>query len=326
MNDKILKARWRAVDRLLSVYMNKIKLTNELTRDKLQDVFDAYNLSYDDIMEYANKEQVKKMRRKILDFLKNPDITDYSRFVVSKFKDRVKIKVKDIIYLLILMIYEEKNAQLRKKEKDLFDEIIKISYEQGQKEAIEIQKNGSVIPISTLIIANILSIPAYKGYEWKDYCDGNVLYETKMTFSQYILNVQQGKISDVSKNEFDKLLTKQEKAYLSVKKENDVNKYNGSLDNYVSFLANESALEGMKRQGIEYVRFIAIIDEKTTRMCDTLDGQIFKIYGVNTYSRYSAIDGKIITYETEGLQVGANLPPIDNHYHHCRSTIYPERK
>lgn len=90
-------------------------------------------------------------------------------------------------------------------------------------------------------------------------------------------------------------------------------------------IANQVALKGMEDQGCKKVQFIATMDDKTTDMCKSLNGQIFSIKGLNKYYRYSAIDDRDVLYTTKGLKLGENLPPIDNGIHHCRSTIYPVR-
>ena len=63
------------------------------------------------------------------------------------------------------------------------------------------------------------------------------------------------------------------------------------------------------------------MDKRTTKMCESLNNQIFYLDKVNTYQRYSDYDKRIVTYTTKGLVVGENLPPISNHFHWCRSTI-----
>ena len=42
--------------------------------------------------------------------------------------------------------------------------------------------------------------------------------------------------------------------------------------------------------------FIAVNDDKTTLMCETLNGQEFKINELNVYDRYSAMDKKNVVY------------------------------
>lgn len=321
MNNKILKNRWKAVDKLLSAHFNDIKVITRELKDEIQNIFNRTNLSYDELINYADITTMSFFKRVANNFLENDGISEYSRFLINKYKNRKKLKNKDILLALLIIAYEYKQIKLNEAESELFQRVCEGSYTQGQLEA----KKDKVYPFPNSLLLLLLSMPAYQGYVWKDYSEGNVVYNAKQIYTQVILNIQQGKELNVEADEFDVIFQKQDRRYLNKKSDGRVDKYSGSLDNYTTFLANQTALEGMKKQGVEKVRFVAVTDKKTTDMCKSLDGQIFSIDGLNVYSRYSKEDDGNIIYETQGLQVGANLPPITNGYHHCRSTIYPER-
>ena len=68
-------------------------------------------------------------------------------------------------------------------------------------------------------------------------------------------------------------------------------------------------------------RFIAVMDDRTTKMCKSLNGQIFNVRGENVFKRWSESRGGIATFKCRGLQLGLNLPPINDGFHWCRSTI-----
>ena len=117
---------------------------------------------------------------------------------------------------------------------------------------------------------------------------------------------------------------KQKNRYLKKKvNPSKEDKYTGALEDELVFIVNQTKLKAYEDAGIVKARFIAVHDAKTTEMCVSLDGQEFYIdrNKLNEYKRYSALDESIITYRTKGLEIGDNLPPINNHYHHCRSTI-----
>lgn len=95
------------------------------------------------------------------------------------------------------------------------------------------------------------------------------------------------------------------------------------LDEELSYLVNNTLLRAYKDAGIDKVRFVASIDEKTTEMCESLNNQVFSMTKENRFTRYSADAGGEIIYRVKGLKAGVNLPPINDHFHWCRSTIYP---
>jgi hypothetical protein len=93
------------------------------------------------------------------------------------------------------------------------------------------------------------------------------------------------------------------------------------MDNMLIYLANETKIETYIFNDVKKCRFIAIHDKKTTEMCVSLDGQIFNVHDWNKFRRYSASSENYQTYNIYGLVAGVNLPPIDDHFHYCRSTI-----
>lgn len=324
MNDKILKKRWGAVDKLLSTHFNDLKLITRELKDDIQDVLNRMNITYDKLMNYADAKTMAYLVRKA-DNVLTQDISSYARYMISRYVIRKKLRNKDVLLALLIICYEEKQLKLDAKELDLFTNIAEKSYKQGQAEAFEVLGDKEYKPFPNSLLLVLLAMPGYRGNVWSDYSDGNLTYNAKQIYTEVIILMQQGKTISVENEAISNIIEKQDRRYLNKKEKGNVDKYYGALDNYTTFLANQSTLEGMYKQGVEKVRFIAVKDEKTTDMCRSLDNQVFYINKLNVYSRYSQEDDANITYETKGLQVGANLPPIENGYHHCRSTIYPER-
>lgn len=324
MNDKILKKRWEKVDKLLSTHFNDLKSITRELKDNIQDVLNRMDISYDELMNWASVKTRAYLIRKAENILAQ-DISGYTRYVISKYTARKKLKNKDVLLALLIICYEEKSVRLQTNELELFRNIAEESFMQGQKEAMKVTRKKEYRPFPNSLLLLMLATPSYRGTTWEEYLDGTMLYNAKQIYAEIIVLIQQGKPLSVENEALSKIFDKQDKNYLSEKPDGRIDKYYGSLDNYVTYIANTSALEGMKKQGVEKVRFVAITDGKTTDMCDSLDGQVFYIDKLNVYSRYSKEDDANVIYETKGLQVGANLPPIDNGYHHCRSTIYPER-
>ncbi len=91
-------------------------------------------------------------------------------------------------------------------------------------------------------------------------------------------------------------------------------------------LNNLAKVEGIKEitEDNSKVRFIAVEDEATTKMCQSLDEQEFYINKENVFERYygeTQKELKIQRIRCNGLVLGLNLPPIQHHFHYCRSTI-----
>lgn len=328
MNEKqIIDKRWKEVDKLLSQHLDKYKKLDKKMRRKLQDIFNSIFFTYEEINNYTTDKKLKEFKEKISDFLEDNKVDGYIAYELRKILNKKKIKNSDVLKKSILMAFAEQEKQIDEIETELFEEVSELAYEDGQDEAIEefeIEKKPISIPKTLLM--SLLTLPTYRGYKWQDYRDGDLMYYARQIYNQTVINMQQERPLDVDSNEFSSVLNRRSNKYLKKKdRERAVDQYSGALNNQVVFLVNQIALQGMLRQGCTKVRFVAVVDDRTTEMCRSLNGQIFDIFEMNVFSRYSAEDGKNIIYRVKGLQLGANLPPIDNHFHYCRSTIYPAR-
>ena len=91
-------------------------------------------------------------------------------------------------------------------------------------------------------------------------------------------------------------------------------------------LNNLAKAEGIKEvaEDNSKVRFIAVEDDKTTLMCDSLNNKEFYINKENIFDRYYGETQKELMVQRircNGLVLGLNLPPIQHHFHYCRSSI-----
>lgn len=335
VNTHILNERWNEVDNKMSTFYSKnMKITKRMY-DNLQSIFDGIKFSYEELDLYASVSDVARLRTRIEDLKEQYGLEGYIGYQLTQYARRKRLKNKDLLIALLMIEYYRQYKEQNKIETELFDELKQLVYPQVSIETITVLKGARKIPKNPPQMANsgwldILLMLSYNGFKWVDYKEGNLGYNVKKLYELIIINMQQDKPLNVNNYDIKKLLDKQNRAYLNKTPKDKTyedykNEFSGSLDNQVAFLVNQIALKAMKDQGCKKVQFIAVIDDHTTKMCETLNGQIFDIYGINKYSRYSAIDEKNVVYTTKGLETGANLPPITNSYHFCRSTIYPVR-
>ena len=326
---KILKTRWKEVDKSLTSFYLKNNKLNKQMQDSIQDILNGIKFEYSDLFTYAKISYIALLHRKIQELKENGNLKGYTGYLLNNLYNKNKLKNNEVIKGLILVEYYKMNIQQDEIENILFKEVAEISYIQAQKEAIKINKNKKLFNLPAALLLSIFAIPTYNGYKWADYKDGNIVFEASTLVNIVYEKMQRQEDLLVTDDDIQKVFNKQRNTYLSKKKldKTDKDKYSnpffGVLDNQVELLTNKIALEGMKKQGIKQVQFVAVIDDKTTDMCESLNGQIFNIYDWNTYSRYSKADDRNVIYKTFGLEEGANLPPINNNFHYCRSTIYP---
>ena len=280
--------------------------------DLYDEIIDEYNRSEINT-KIANKSDINRFKRLIE---KNCDsLNKVGKIKAKSFLNRTKIANNEILEFILYIIYNKKQNELDKYENLMAKELCQDVYD---KEVQEIaNKTNKPIPkrkstffdnLLILIFANINA----RGYIWKNYVDGTVSYNANETYRYLSVNGTKG-LKD--------LLEKQKRRIINKKKEPSEDKFSGSLDEQLIMLANKTKIKAYEDMGIKQVRFIAINDKKTTEMCESLDNQLFYINKKNVYQRYSDLDKRIVTYTTIGLNVGDNLPPINNNFHWCRSTI-----
>ncbi len=194
-----------------------------------------------------------------------------------------------------------------------------ITMKNGQKE-VNKKKKPSILAMALFLA--LLDQPNYSGFNWKQYIEATMQYNAQQIYKQLILNIQQQKSLEIDSNEFQIIINRQNNQKLNIN--ND--KISGAVDLQMIGLNNLAKAEGIKEvtEDNSKVRFIAVEDDKTTLMCDSLNNQEFYINKENVFDRYYGETQKELTVQRircNGLVLGLNLPPIQHHFHYCRSTI-----
>ena len=326
----ILKKRWEKVDKKLTTFYNKNKLLNKEMLNNIQQIFESINVTYEELFNYINDKYKRILRTKVNELKKETKVDGYVGYILNEYVNKRKLRYSEYLIALFIIEYYKRDIQREKIEYELFEEISIIVYQEAQEETIEIlkKKKPRLLTVPEVYLLQLIGMAKYNNAFWSDYKQGNISYNAEQLFKQVAVNMQTERQLDVDADDFRKLFEKQERNYLAKKKniepsEKYQDEYYGALDDIMVYIANQMALKGMIDQGCKKVQFIATLDDKTTKMCESLNKQVFNINGWNKYYRYSAIDDKEVLYTTKGLKTGENLPPIDNHIHHCRSTIYP---
>lgn len=300
---------WNYADKQLKQFDKNYTKEEQNTLDEFQNIFNSYK----DIDGNANKTQLNSFYRRINKYYEYLD--DYGKYQANKYLKRRIIRNRDIFWFDLFLIYSYSQYKLLKLELETFKLVALDTY---NKEVKELDKYFTKKKVNIdSIVDECLKRPNSKGYIWQDYKDAMTEYNTQELYNQAIQNIRAGKELNINNTEFKKIFLRQKNRLINVKE----NKTSGALDNEMIYIANTVKIETYLKYGIEKVKFIAIHDKSTTPMCVSLDGQEFYTSDWNKFYRYSAVDNKNVLYTVKGLEVGINLPPIDNHYHACRSTI-----
>ena len=306
-------------------YMKQLKQlynkTSRQTQLRLQEIFDTFNFTLENIYNIADNKTKKRINTYIEQWkeqglLKN---NNYFTALANNIYKRTRVKNSEILELLIYSAYIEEQSKLEEQEKQIMYEDANYYYEQGQKE-VNKKKKPSILTMALFLA--LLDQPNYSGFNWKQYIEATMQYNTQQLYKQVILNIQQQKDLEIDSSEFQTIINRQNNQKLNIN--ND--KISGAVDLQMIGLNNLAKIEGIKEvaEDNSKVRFIPVEDDKTTLMCDSLNNQKFYINKENVFDRYYGETQKELTIQRircNGLVLGLNLPPIQHHFHYCRSTI-----
>ena len=309
-NKEILKKRWNEIDDELKKYLKKFKFS---VKNRIQVILNTYKITSKNLYSYLNNKDLSIFKDELEEALEL-ELNDYLRYKTQRMINRTKIKYNELLEILIEIAYEKNDLSNKKIEDELFTNIAQKTSINVQKECKKVRKKVKYIPIPLYLLPQLLATPLYLGYEWVNYKQSKNMYDASKIYRKLLIDLTKDEEIDLS--DYDKEFQTQRNQYIRFKN----NDYLGALPNEVASICNEVALWGMRKQGIKQVQFIAVLDEKTTHICESMNKQIFNVDDWNTYYRYSEDDKKIIKYVTKGLVIGENEPAL--HYN-CRSILIP---
>lgn len=316
-NKTILNNRWNYTDLKLRDYLRIYKKTNLKTQDNIQDIFNGIDFNYMDLNKPISNNQRKKLSRVVDEWKQLELLKGYFEYKVIEILNKRYITNQELLSILLWGAFVKERSQLDEYEEVLFTEIGQDLYKQGIDEIKPTKKKKW--SLTWEYIWSMLCLPNVKGSSWITYIEALALTNAQEIERQTIIQLQQNKKPNIEDGVFKNILKKQQNRYISI---ND-DKISGALDSQVVEIANKSLLKAGEDVGQKKLRarFIAEIDDRTTKMCDGMNGMLFYVNDWNRFYRYSDDDKRDVLYTIKGLEVGANLPPINNHFHYCRSTI-----
>lgn len=316
-NKTILNNRWNYTDLKLKDYLRIYKKTNLKTQDNIQDIFNGIDFNYMDLNKPISNNQRKKLSRVVDEWKRLELLKGYFEYKVIEILNKRYITNQEMLSILLWGAFVKERSQLDEYEGVLFTEIGQDLYKQGIDEIKPTKKKKW--SLTWEYIWSMLCLPNVKGSSWITYIEALALTNAQELERQTIIQLQQNKKPNIEDDVFKNILKKQQNRYISI---ND-DKISGALDSQVVEIANKSLLKAGEDVGQKKLRarFIAEIDDRTTKMCDGMNGMLFYVNDWNRFYRYSDDDKRDVLYTIKGLEVGANLPPINNHFHYCRSTI-----
>lgn len=304
-NKEILNKRWQPIDKELEKFTKNFKYD---VKTRINAYLKMFSINDGNLYDYMKTQELSLFKSELQDIEEN--VSDYLKYKVNQMLKRTKIKNHEALQLLIEIAYFKSFQKAQKFEDELINNVVTITSKIVQKESYEVKshiiKKFHLIPLPNYLLPHLMSLPLYLGYDWLSYKQNMIQYNANKMYRNIVIDIQQKRL-DLDR--YDKTFQIERKRYLT------------AIDNEVASLSSYVSLWGMEKQGIKQVIYVAVMDEKTTNICQSMNGQIFKINDWNTYYRYANNnDERMTKYVTNGLQVGENQPAL---HINCRSVLYP---
>lgn len=305
-NKEILDKRWKPIDAKIQDFTKKMKYD---VKTRINAYLKMFSINNDNLYDYMKTQELSMFKSELQDI--QDEVSDYLKYKVNQYLKRTKIKNNEALQILIEIAYYKTFKKTQKFEDELFNATAIITSEIVQKESYDLRphiKKYHLIPLPNYLLPHLMSLPLYLGYDWLSYKENMIQYNANKMYRNIVVDIQQKRL-DLDK--YKRTFEIERKRYLT------------ALDNEVASLSSYVSLWGMEKQGVKKVQFIAVMDERTTNICQSMDRQIFKINDWNTYYRYANNnDEKLTMYKTYGLQIGENQPSL---HFGCRSILIPYR-
>ncbi len=299
--------------------------TSKQTQNRLQEIFDTFNFTFDNVYNIADKKTKNRANTYIEEWKDKGLLTGYFGTLAKNIYNRTRVKNSEILELLIYGAYIEEQNKIQEQELNIMYDDVNYYYEQGQQEVNNTLPKKERKPIDVLKWALFLAMldqPNAKGYVYEQYIQATIQFNAQQIYRQAIIDLQQQNKSDITNDIYQNLLKKQGNYRLNIK---DRKATSGDVDVTLIGLNNMAKVEGIKLLDKDAeCLFISDLCDHVTQMCSNMNGYKFKVSGWNSFDRWygeKAKDLRIERVKVKGLVLGINLPPITHHFHYCHSTI-----
>lgn len=151
---------WKVHDNYMRQLKQLYNKTSKQTQNRLQELFDTFNFTTENIYNIADNKTKKRINTYIEQWkeqglLKN---NNYFTVLANNIYKRTRVKNSEILELLIYSAYIEEQNKLEEQEKQIMYEDANYYYKQGQQE-VNKKKKPSIIPMALFLA--LLDQPNY---------------------------------------------------------------------------------------------------------------------------------------------------------------------
>ena len=304
-NQRIINQRWKKTEQSFRANLKRIR---QYYRDVAEDVADlvkTLDVKYEDLNKPVPSNVRRKLKSRIEEWKEEGIVKGYFAYMIASL---TRYTYANVLELLIYSTYMKAWKKVNRTANVIFKESAQDCYDQGRKDLgkePKLLRWALILPFLNIQDLNV----SFEQYLM-------TLCETASDEMYYqVLNIIHMS-GNVTADGLYTLVIKQANRILDVKN----GKESGIVVDIARQAGNQAYIAADDGEDA-LVMFIAEMDDKTTKMCRSLDGQIFHTNAWNRFARYSEYYKGMHTFTWFGLERGLNMPPINDHFHWCRSTL-----
>lgn len=166
---------WNQHDKKMKELKQVYNKVSKQTQNKLQELFDTFNFSFDNLYNIADIKTKNRINIYIEEWKEKGFLKGYFGVLANNIYKRNRVKNSEILQLLIYSAYVEEQSKLDKTELNIFRNLSNYYYQEGQKEVNKIlpkEKRKIVSVIPEAIFLALLDTPTVKRIHLERICGG----------------------------------------------------------------------------------------------------------------------------------------------------------
>lgn len=149
---------WEVHDNYMRQLKKLYNKTSKQTQNRLQESFDTFNFTSENIYDIADNKTKKRINTYIEQWKEQKLLIGYFSVLANNIYKRTRVKNSEILELLIYSAYIEEQSKLEEQEKQIMYEDANYYYEQGQQE-VNKKKKPSILAMALFLA--LLDQPNY---------------------------------------------------------------------------------------------------------------------------------------------------------------------
>lgn len=246
-------------DKALEEYKKEYDKNKMKLMDEINDIYGRFD--YDTLRKYNT--DLSRFKRETQEAIEQDILTPYQLYMARKWLNKRRIRNMDILLWYLIYKYARFNYFIKELEKTTFLKVNKMFVEETEKQCKKITGKDYKIDYKKLTDEALLE-PNNLGYVWETYKDSTVDFNANEMYNELVVGLKQDKkpiIEEVVNRQENRLIKKN---------------LQGAMENQIDFITSYSQLQIFQKYGIEKVRVMGTLDEKTCEICDNYIGKIFK--------------------------------------------------